>query len=222
MKKYQYRVLPCPNFSVQDRDIIMKHGFLTWPAFIDNGFKAKGGIKWKKAVDNAKQYRPLFFLANDNEPLKNLEVLSKWCGNIILPLHKKKDLATYINDFEWIGFPNNPKLRDFDIYWFLKNTQKKKRWWLGVHEYPITNYLLILKFQGLDSTLPELYAGKYGKVWTGWRDTYKPPNQLHWRVIFEMNVQNFQLFLNSLDNRNHKQLTEFINQTSSLNQKEPL
>ena len=126
-------------------------------------------------------------------------------------MHRKKDLIDFSYVFDWIGFPTNQKLRDFDIHWFLAHTTRKKRWWLGVHEFPIKNPHLILNFHGLDSTLPELYAGKYGKVWTGWRTSYTPVNRMHWRVIFEMNVQNFQLFLTTLERNSQKKLSEFLN-----------
>ena len=210
---YQYRILPCPNFSIGDRDIISKYGFITFPSFIDNGFKTEGGIQWDKALKNLKQFRPLFFIANDDEPLKDLEILRKYARNIIFPLHKKKDLEKYGGEFEWIGFPNLEKIRDYDIDWFLKTLSSpryydKKLHWLGVHDYPLNRPELILKFHSFDSTLPELYAGKYGKIWRGWRDYYKPSNYLHWRPIFETNVQNFRMFLDTL--KDGKKLDEFL------------
>lgn len=192
---YQYRCLPCPNFGIGDFQIINRHGFFTFPHFIDNGFKAKGGMKWKKALGNLKQYRPLFFIAHDNDPLKDLSLLSQYSPNIILPLHKKTDLKLYEDYFSWIGFPNNAKLRDFDIQWFLDNTQEKKRWWLGLHDYPTDRPDLIWQFHGLDSTLPEVLAGQYGKIWVTWREYFKPATYLHWRTMFEINVHNFRVFL---------------------------
>lgn len=209
---YQYRVLPCPNFSLTDMLIIQKNGFLSFPQFLDNGFKTEGGMNFNNAVRNAKKYSPIFFIANDLKPLDRLEELRKYCANIILPLHKKSDLKKYWNDFEWIGFPNKEKLRDYEINWFIENTIGKKRWWLGIHEFPIKDPRFILAFNGLDSTLPELYAGQYGKIWTNWRESYTAKNKLHWRVIFEMNVQNFRLFLDKLeDDGKQTKLTEFMN-----------
>ena len=206
---YQYRVLPCPNFSKEDLNLIQRHGFLTFPQFIDNGFKTKGGLRWRKALNNAKHYHPLFFLANDNAPLMDIKELNKYCAHIIFPLHKKSELDIYWNNFNWIGFPNNPKLRDYDIEWFVKNTPGKLRWWLGLHDYPEEDPGVIKEFHGIDSTLPELYAGKYGKLWKDWRDYNKPPNKLHWRVILEINVQNFRLFLDKFQ-PNGKDLEEYL------------
>ena len=196
---YQYRVLPCPNFSREDLVIIQRAGFLTFPQFIDNGWKTKGGLRWKRAIKNVEHYHPLFFIANDDDPLKDIDTLRKHAANIILPLHEKKELVNYIDEFDWIAFPNNPKIRDFDEYWFLVHTKGKNRWWLGVHDYPVKDPNLILEFQGIDSTLPEMYAGKYGKIWKSWRDYQKSPNRLHWRILFEINVQNFRLFLDNLE-----------------------
>jgi hypothetical protein len=143
--------------------------------------------------------------------LKDLSLLSNVCKNIILPLHKKSDLKKYWNDFNWIGFPNKKELRDYDIYWFIENTMGKKRWWLGLHEFPVNNTNFITAFDGLDSTLPVTYAGKYGKIWTTWKESYVPQNTIHWRTIFEMNVMNFGLFLNRLElNGKQKSLMEFM------------
>lgn len=205
---YQYRALPCPNFSVQDMMTIQRFGFLSFPQFLDNGFKTDKGIEWNKAIRKVKAYRPIFMIAHDDEPLRDLDILRKYCANIIFPLHKKEDLEIYGKHFDWIGFPNKAKLRDYDIYWFLDNTTGRKIWWLGVHEFPVNDPSLICFFNGLDSTLPELYAGSYGKIWKGWRDAYKPTNQLHWRIMFDINVQNFQLFLDKLEPR--KTLYEYI------------
>ena len=190
--------------------LIQKHGFLSFPQFLDNGFKTNKGIQFKSAVKKAQDLRPIFFIAHDFDPLKRLEELRTYCANIILPLHKKKDLEKYWEYFDWIGYPNKEQLRDYDIYWFIANTKGKYRWWLGLHEFPVDDPSLILDFHGLDSTLPELYAGKYGKVWTGWRQAYQPYNRLHWRVIFEMNVQNFKLFLDTLEKSSQLELTKFM------------
>lgn len=196
---YQYRVLPCPNFGINERDIISRYGFLTYPAFIDNGFKTKGGMKWKKAIKNAKLLHPLFFIAHDTEPLKDIDEIKRYAANIILPIHDLNDYFEYKEHFEWFGFPNSPKLRNYEIHEFLRTVSfQKKKWWLGIHDYPVSEPSLILQFEGLDSTLPELYAGQYGKIWRTWRDYYKPGNSLHWRTIFEQNVQNFRLFLDGL------------------------
>ncbi|MFX0172106.1 MAG: hypothetical protein ACFE9L_09310 [Candidatus Hodarchaeota archaeon] len=50
---YQYRALPCPNFSIDDMLLIQKHGFISFPQFLDNGFKTKKGIQFKSAVKKA-------------------------------------------------------------------------------------------------------------------------------------------------------------------------
>ena len=208
---YQYRVLPCPNFAQKDIDIIRQYGFLSYPYFLDNGFKTQKGLEWKKAVNKAKELRPLFFIANDNEPLKDLDILKKYCKIIILPLHDFNDYYEYNKQFEWIGFPNNPKLRNYKIEKFLHILPHKKKWWLGLHDYPVSNPGYILKFQGFDSTLPELYAGHFGKIWDSWRSSRKPINKLHWRPIFEQNVQNFKLFLDNLEPNIQTYLEDHLN-----------
>lgn len=195
MLTYQYRVLPCPNFSQADMLIIQRYGFLTFPQFVDNGFKTEKGLDWNRAKRNAEVYHPIFFIAHDDDPLRDLDFLHMNCANIILPLHKKADLDTYKEHFEWIGFPNKSQLRDYDIDWFIQNTRGIKRWWLGLLDFPIAHSLYTKEFHGLDSTLPELCAGKFGLIWQGWRKRISNANKLHWRVIFEQNVQNFRLFL---------------------------
>jgi len=195
---YQYRVLPCPNFAREDLIIIQRSGFLTFPQFIDNGFKTKSGLRWKTAVKNAEHYHPLFFIANDNDPLKDIDILKYHVAHILCPLHKKKNLNDIIDEFEWIAFPNSPKLRDFDEFWFLEHTKGKLRWWLGMFDYPVKSPYIVSMFNGIDSTLPESYAGRYGKIWNTWRVHYKSKNPLHWRTIFEINVQNFKTFLDHL------------------------
>lgn len=196
---YQYRVLPCPNFARTDINLIQQYGFLSYPYFIDNGFKTKDGMDWNKAINNAKLYRPLFFIANDDDWFKDKDILRQYCANIIYPVHELRDCRININGY--YGFPNNPKLRDYEIEDFLLATETKKRWWLGLHDYPVKVPEYILDFHGFDSTMPELYAGKYGKIWLDWRQSKKNSNQLHWRILFEQNIQNFDLFLRGLETK---------------------
>ena len=101
--KYQYRVLPCPNFARHDMDIIRQYGFLTYPYFLDNGFKTKQGIKWKQAVTKAKALKPLQAQAKEIEGriikyLKDTNQDGVRCGELIIvrnaqerKIRKKKD-----------------------------------------------------------------------------------------------------------------------------------
>ena len=197
---YQYRALPCPNFAQEDILMIQKYGFITHPYFIDNGFKTAGGFDWKGAMKNLKRFRPLFFIAKDDDWDKDLDIIYQHAANVIFPVHELRELKNDVNGF--YGFPNNPQLRDYSINDFLDGTKGRKRWWLGVHDYPIKLPGYLLQFDGFDSTMPELYAGKYGKIWYSWRNYRKPSNRLHWRPIFEQNIQNFALFLDNLKESN--------------------
>jgi hypothetical protein len=187
--------LPCLRFPQEERRIINEHGFITFPQFLDNHYISLGKpqIKWlQKQLQRYGCGFVEFAVAPDYEyeqmrKLKNQYPHINW----IFPLHSVKE---DFNDFEWVGMPYDKPRRDYDLQTFLKITEGKKRWFLGVWE-SIDPHVLLL-FDGFDTTIPETYSGKYGKIWLDWGKRCDVSDLgLPTIEIFEFNVISFKIFL---------------------------
>jgi hypothetical protein len=197
--------LPCISFSVKEREIILKHGFLPFPQFLDNHYvrKKKSDVIW--LIKNIEKYKDLvkFAIAPDYKYKEAVILLKKYpFVNWIFPLHKKNELEFALN-FDWIGFPHRKAFRDYDIEWYFENTKGKKHWYLGFWNESSPH--IIKRFDGLDTTLPETYSGKYGKLWFGWKN-YKKGN-IKTRIMFEHNVT---MFKKSIENLTQTLLDEML------------
>ena len=187
--------LPCIHFSVKEREIINKYGFMSFPQFLDNHYVKTNRAKVSFLVKNIKKYDVKFAIAPDYQHenallLKRLYPHVNW----IFPLHQKaeKDIA---EQFEWVGFPHRTAFRDYSLEWFLANFEHKKRWYLGF--WAERSPEVLFSFDGFDTTLPETYSGKYGKIWISWGKSVKP-NGMKTIEIFETNVRNFKRALEKL------------------------
>lgn len=193
--------LPCIHFSVRERQIIRKHGLLAYPEFLDNHYVQEmiaqpGWLDYEIRKAKGLGFKVYFAIYPDYDSTGKYKWLLKRHDDVqwIYPLHKKKELESPFvkENFEWIGFPYRQRLRDYDLQWYLEMTKRldKKRWYLGFwdEKRPYT----IIYFNGLDSTLPETYSGKFGKVWITWRKAYRPNPPKPTIEMFEINVQNFK------------------------------
>jgi hypothetical protein len=190
--------LPCIHFSVKEREIINEHGFMSFPQFLDNQYVAKGKACVEWLEKNLRKYGyglVQFAVAPDYEyeemrRLKNLYPEVNW----IFPLHSMKE---DFSDFEWIGMPYRQEYRDYDLKTFLKLTKNKKRWLLGLWETIDKNILYY--FNGFDTTIPETYSGKYGKLWLDFGKSIDVSNlNLPTIEIFEFNVISLKIAIAKL------------------------
>ena len=196
--------LPCIAFSVKEREIIVKYGFLTWPAFIDNFYVRHRKRRFRYFQKLLKRYKDKiqFAVAPDYdyelmERLKRLYPHITW----IFPLHKKEELEIAKKlGFEWIGMPHREHFRDYSISWFVKNTYGFKRWYLGF--WLESRPEVLLNFDGFDTTIPETYSGKYGKIWLDWGKSVKAEN-MKTIDIFETNVKNFRKAVNKIERQKY-------------------
>jgi len=184
--------LPCIHFSVKERGIIERHGFLTFPTFLDNHYikQLKARPAW--LVKQIEKYgeRVKFAIAPDYLYDSALALLKRYPWvNWIFPLHRKDELVV-ASKFDWVGFPHRFAFRDYSLRWFLSHTRDKRRWYLGFWDE--SSPFRLLRFDGFDTTIPETYSGKYGKIWYSWGISDKPAVKLRTVEMFETNVRNFK------------------------------
>ena len=198
--------LPCIAFSVKERKLIKKYGFLTFPEFLDNFFvKHKSRPNFWKFVEYLKKYEgTIKFAVLPDYQYHRMEWLMERfeVENWIFPLHKKEEIeiARKLKELGnvWLGFPHRENWRDYSLKWFLKQEGFKK-WYLGFWAESKPTYLLL--FDGFDTTLPETYSGKYGKIWVSWKKAIKPKN-MKTIEIFERNLINFKKNIENLKKQN--------------------
>lgn len=183
--------LPCICFTVKEREIINKYGFLSYPAFLDNFYVNHRQKKYSHFRKKLKEHHENveFAVAPDEDyelmfALKEKYPRIKW----IFPMHKKQEFQ-HTKNFNWIGMPHRESFRDYSLDWFLRKFKNKNKWYLGFWAEKRPSYLL--QFQGFDSALPETYAGKYGKFWLDWHSS-KKANGEKTINIFEFNVKRFK------------------------------
>lgn len=192
--------LPCIAFSVKEREIIRKYGFLTYPEFLDNFYvrhKTRSYGLFSKLL--RKYHHQVKFAVAPDYNYKLMEGLKQRYKQVnwIFPLHKKSELEIAKNlEFEWIGLPHRPKLRDYTIKWLIDNAREFKLWYLGF--WSEKTVWVLQYFNGFDTTIPETYSGKYGKIWLTWGKAVKPQKQMKTIEIFEKNVYNFRKAIEEL------------------------
>ena len=191
--------LPCIAFSVKEREIIKRHGFLTYPEFLDNFYVRHKTRGYKLFVKLLKQHKDdVKFAVLPDYQYDRMRTLKKAFTDInwIFPLHKKSELEiAYDLDVEWIGMPHRKNWRNYTIQWLRENANDFKLWYLGFwnEKRPWTLHW----FDGFDTTIPETYSGKYGKIWLTWGKAVKAEN-MRTIEIFEKNVTNFRRAVNQL------------------------
>ena len=195
-----YVALPCIHFSVKEREIIRKYGLMAYPEFLDNHYVQERTAMARQLdynIERAKElgFRVYFAIYPDYDSSGKYKWLLKHDDiNWIYPLHKIEEIEKdFVKDnFEWIGYPYREAFRNYDLQKYFNITARleKKRWYLGFWDEarPYT----IQYFHGLDSTLPETYSGKFGKIWVTWRKAYKPNPPQKTIEMFEQNVKNFK------------------------------
>jgi len=195
--------IPSLHFGQQLRQIIMEHGFMTFPQFIDNRYiiETKASVKWlEKQLKKYGNGLVEFAVAPDlmYDDMRRLK--REWSHiNWIFPLHSRNE---DFSDFEWVGFPHAQFRRDYDLETFLELTEGKKRWYLGFWDE--SNPRVLYFFDGMDTVLPETYSGKYGKIWLGWNKT-EDVSDLNMPTIeiFEFNVISLKIALRKLFAEQH-------------------
>jgi hypothetical protein len=199
--------LPCIHFSVREREIINEHGFLSFPQFLDNHYilEGKASVKWLEK--NIRKYWNLvrFAIAPDHQYDEMNRLKAEYPDiNWIYPLHSKRE---DFGSFEWIGFPHDKKKRDYGLKTFLKMTEGKKRWYLGFWDVKHPERLQL--FDGFDTTIPETYSGKFGRLWLDWERSCEVRGLLPTIEIFEFNVISFKFAVLRLLRTNLRTLETF-------------
>lgn len=195
--------LPCIHFSVRERRIINEHGFMSMPQFLDNHYvkDRKSCVKWlEKHLREYGNGLIQFAIAPDYQYEEAERLRQEWDVNWVFPLHKRDE---DFSKFEWVGFPHRPEFRDYELDIFMKLTEGKKRWYLGFWDESRPEISLL--FDGFDTTLPETYSGKYGKLWHGWGKNEPNPLGLPTIQSFEYNVIRFKIEMIKLINTQAKQ-----------------
>ncbi|MCR6692287.1 MAG: hypothetical protein MRT15_07840 [archaeon YNP-LCB-003-016] len=187
--------LPCIHFSVKERELIKEFGFLTYPEFIDNHYVQKGKSKVMYLINHIMKYDVQYAIAPDYQ-YENALMLKRKFPHVkwIFPLHKKEEYR-YAVQFDFVGFPHRKHFRDYDVNWFLNTFKGYNKWYLGF--WRENNPEILLQFDGLDTTIPETYSGKYGKIWITWGKSIKTDN-MKTIDIFKVNLYNFKKALEKL------------------------
>jgi hypothetical protein len=196
------KAMPCICFSVAERQIINNHGFISYPEFLDNFWvKCKGRKfnQFQKALEKHKDNIRIGVLPDGDYPLMS-RVMEKY-QNIdwLFPLHRKEEIKV-VRELKpkWVGFPHREQFRDYNLIWFLENVVGFQRWYLGF--WAEDNPYVLGCFDGFDTTLPETYSGKYGKVWTNWGVSNKPKKKAKTIDMFETNIVNFKRRIQEIKN----------------------
>lgn len=193
--------LPCISFTVKERKIARKHGFLSYPEFLDNFYiseENRSNIpKFLKHLCRNKNLVIFAVYPDNRHDLEDFHRNYDFC-EWIYPLHKKSEIDfVRRNDFEWVALPHDTERRDYIESWFIDTCDIYgfKKWYLGfwAEDYPE----ILHHFDGLDSTLPETYSGKYGKLWFTWRK-YSKRHNLSTLQLLNHNVQAFRTALDVL------------------------
>ena len=190
--------LPCISFSYPERQIIMKYGFLTYPEFIDNFYVRHRTRKFAYFRRLLVKYRDLIrFAVLPDYDYELMERLVVWDSRIqwLMPIHLKREIK--IADklgVKWIAMPYRRAWRDYDVNWFLD--QPYSHWLLGFWDEG--NPHIILRFDGFDTTIPEYYSGKCGKIWITWGKAVKPKTPMKTIEKFEINVRNLKKAIENL------------------------
>ena len=192
--------IPCIAFSVKEREIIRKYGFMTYPEFLDNFYirhKTRGYSLFSKLLRRYDD-KIRFAVAPDYN-YKLMESLKEKYAHInwIFPLHKKSELEIAKRlGFKWVGMPHRKEWRNYTIRWLVENANGFKLWYLGF--WNEKRPYILHYFDGFDTTIPETYSGKYGKIWLTWGKAVKPSN-MKTIEIFEQNVKNFRKAIEEVD-----------------------
>lgn len=204
--------LPCISFTVAERKIARKHGFLSYPEFLDNFYiSEENRANFPKFHKHLCRNKNLVIFAVYPDNRKDLTFYPKNYGfaEWIYPLHTKEQLDFVLkHDFEWVGFPHDQTRRAYSLSWYLNRCDEQglKKWYLGF--WLESNPYVLHDFDALDSTLPETYSGKYGKLWYSWMQHEQPRTLMPTKELLEHNVRAFRNALDKLSFTTHKKLIE--------------
>jgi len=186
--------LPCIAFSVKEREIIRKYGFMTYPEFLDNFYVRHKTRGFKLFIKLLKQYNgSVKFAVAPDYNYDLMKTLKKAYPDVnwIFPLHRVKELEiAHELEFDWIGMPHRWNWRDYTIQWLVENAKDFNLWYLGF--WNESKPWVLQWFDGFDTTIPETYSGKYGKIWITWGKAVKPSKPMKTIEIFEINVANLK------------------------------
>lgn len=192
--------LPCICFCNPEREIIKKYNFLTFPDFLDNFYvksKTKKFSYFQKLLDELDgdiQYA----VAPDGEYALMAELKQSYPDIVwLFPVHLISEVEIAADyGFEWLAMPHRRKWRDYETSEFISINGYKK-WYLGFWAESLPHQLHF--FDGFDTTLPETYSGKFGKLWLDWGKSVPSGGELPTIMIFEKNVSKFRDAIDKLD-----------------------
>jgi len=187
-------------------EIINRHGFITFPQFIDNNWVAKKKADVPFLEKHLSRYGygyTQFAVSPDDMPEESERLRTEYDVNWIYPLHRRDE---DISKFDWIGYPFVEERRDYDLKTFLKLTEGKKRWYLGYWDSVPFRELFL--FDGMDTTMLNYLGGKKGVLWL---DGKRVPSGLPAYETYEFNIISFKHSLvNYMESSlKMKALTEF-------------
>jgi len=177
-----------------------KHGFLTYPEFLDNFYVRHKTRGFKLFLKLLKQYKDqVEFAVLPDHQYNRMRTLKKAYPEInwIFPLHRKSEIEiAHDLDVEWVGMPHRRNWRNYTIMEFKELTNGFKKWYLGF--WNERKPYILHYFDGFDTTIPETYSGKFGKIWLTWGKATKPSQQMKTIEIFELNIINFKKAIDGL------------------------
>lgn len=183
------------------REIFNRHGFLTYPGFVDNNYILRGEADVKYLRDHAELWGDgliRFAILPDNMPEEAHELIKDYPDiDWIWPLH---DINDSLDNYLWIGFPHIAERRNYTMGQFLEATEGKKKWYLGYWES--RNPMDLLYFDGMDTTIPTARAGVYGEIFLDFntRKSHAHLN-LYTEEIIELNTLNLKVALRELQHK---------------------
>lgn len=189
--------LPCVRSGGREIEVIRRYGFLTFPEFLDNFYvrhkRAVFDRFWRLLAECGDEVR---FAVFPDYRYDLAWLTEKFPGiNWIFPVHSRREFD-FARRFEWVGFPYREGFRDYRLGEFLRAFADKRRWFLGFWDESRPE--ILLRFDGFDTTLPEYYAGKCGKIWVSWGKSEKPKREMKTIEILEVNVRNLRRAIDAL------------------------
>ena len=196
-----------PTGFKEYNETVNRHGFITFPQFIDNNWvaKKKADVPFlEKWLSRYAYGFTQFAVAPDDMPVEAERLRTKYDVNWIYPLHSRDE---DISKFEWIGFPHMEERRDYDLKTFIQMTEGKKRWYLGWWDTIPFNQLFL--FDGMDTTMFNYIGGKVGNIWFDGKQIVGGSMPIIEKI--EFNILSFKYYLLKYmdSNLKMKALTEF-------------
>ena len=205
--KYDFIFVAVPSFSFSARKVISQY-FITEPVFLDNGFVQKGRLTSRdveKFLKRVEKEQPLFAVLPDHMHDEWRDIVEEYYYVIWLaPIHSwdaesivvRLLLIDFDNIVPALPCPRDRSDRETIDYPIRKIFEFSRVWILGLRE---RLFPLLLQYRqqilGFDTTIPLLYAQKYGKFWYAPNRSEKPKRFTRWTKILDNNCKMLRRWL---------------------------